>query len=278
MKQKRFNPGTPTHNYQKSKDGNLLFYSLFDRLVYFTIYCIEAKRRGVMVLSLNLMFTHTHALLQTQSRAVQSHFNREVERLYAREFNGYSGHRGPVFMKTYGWAQKRNNAKVRSCLAYIGNNHVEKKLCRHGIEERWSLLAYAFSDHPFSEALVIRRASVQMKKAVRMVKAIHERGHFLNYTMLARLFGPLEKKERNQLIDFIIIRYSVIDYDLARKHFLITPDKEKERLFSDLLHATKASRRQVSKLLQIPVAPLTKVQKYHFLPPPFFINDYYSDK
>ena len=128
MKQKTFIPVTPTHNYQKGIDGNRLFYCDSDRLVYFTIYCTEAKRREVRVLALNLMFTHTHALLQTRNKTVQSCFNKEVERLYAREFNENSSRQGPVFMKTYGWAQKRNSAKVRSCLAYIGNNHVEKKL------------------------------------------------------------------------------------------------------------------------------------------------------
>ena len=219
MKQKKFVPGTPTHNYQKGVRGNLLFYSVLDRLVYFTLFCTEATKHHVTVLSLNLMMTHTHGLLSTESKARQTAFNHTVERLYARSFNQVSGLNGPVFMKTYGWAQKRNSAKVRSCLAYIGNNHVEKKICRRGIEERWSLLAYAFSTHPFSEPLVIRRASAHMKKAVKLVRDAHRRGQILNHTLLRALFSGLDQKEREQLIDFIIVCYSVIDYDKAAAYF-----------------------------------------------------------
>ena len=219
MKQKRFVPGTPTHNYQKGFCGNLLFYSLLDRLIYFSLFCTEAKRHHVTVLSLNLMMTHIHALISTDSKKSQTEFNRAVERLYARAFNQVSGLNGPVFMKTYGWAQKRNSAKVRSCLAYIGNNHVEKKICRRGIEERWSLLAYAFGTHPFSEPLVIRRASARMKKAVKLIRDAHQREQYLNHTLLKNIFKGLDQKECEQLIDFIIVSYSVIDYDKAARYF-----------------------------------------------------------
>ena len=119
MKKKVFIPGVPTHSYQKGFNGNLLFYCLLDRLVYLTVFCTEVLRNQVTVLSLDLMFTHTHSLLRTASREVLSRFNQTVEMKYAQEFNRASGHKGAVFMKTYGWAQKKNNAKVRTCLAYM---------------------------------------------------------------------------------------------------------------------------------------------------------------
>lgn len=301
MKQTRFTSGTPTHIYQKGHDGNLLFYCQRDRLVYYTLFCTEASRLQVKVYSLNLMFTHTHALISVTSRAILSQFNRMVEMTYAQEFNRRSGHKGPVFMKTYGWAQKRSNAKVRSCLAYIGNNHVEKRLCRHGVEERWSLLAYALHSHPFSEPLVIRRASARMKKSVYLVRDAHRRGQHLNYTLLGRVFAGLNEKERKQLIDYIIVTYSVVDYaaaadffgskekmiaafdtntgseyelpeeyepesdiaylemlrqlekrgyDLEKKDFLDISPYQKGRLAYELIHATSASPRQVSRLLR----------------------------
>ena len=150
MKKKVFIPGVPTHNYQKGFNGNLLFYCLLDRLVYLTVFCTEVLRYHVTVLSLDLMFTHTHSLLKMASRGGLSRFNQTVEMKYAQEFNRAGGHKGAVFMKTYGWAQKKNNAKVRSCLAYIANNQVEKKLCRRAIDCRWNFLAYSRCDHPFS--------------------------------------------------------------------------------------------------------------------------------
>ena len=219
MKKKVFIPGVPTHNYQKGFNGNLLFYCLLDRLVYLTIFCTEVLRYQVTVLSLDLMFTHTHSLLKLSSRGVLSRFNQTVEMKYAQEFNRAGGHKGAVFMKTYGWAQKKNNAKVRSCLAYIANNQVEKKLCRRAIDCRWNFLAYSRSDHPFSKPLVIRRASTPMRKAVKMVKDAHRRGQYLNYTFLRRIYDGLGDDERDQLTDFIISTYLVVDFEAAGAYF-----------------------------------------------------------
>ena len=219
MKNSVFIPDVPTHDYQKGFDGNVLFYCLRDRLVYFTIFCMESRRWEVTVLALDLMFTHTHSLIRTASSLNHTRFNQTVQMKYAREFNDRAHRSGPVFMKTYGWAQKKSNAKVRSCLSYIANNQVEKKLCRRGVDERWTFLAYAFSDHPFSEPLVIRRASARMKKAVRQVRDAHRRGQFLNYTFLDRVYAGLDAKERAQLTDFIIRTYLVIDFEQAGKYF-----------------------------------------------------------
>lgn len=219
MKQRVFIPEIPTHNYQKGFNGNLLFYCLLDRLVYFTIFCTEASRRKITVLSLDLMFTHTHSFLKLASKEILSRFNQAVEMKYAQEFNRESGHIGHVFMRTYGWAQKKNNAKVRSCLAYIANNPVEKKLCRHASESRWNFWAYASSINPYSKPLVIRKASIAMRKAVKMVKDAQKRGQYLNYTFLRRVFAGLGKDERDQLTDFIIHTYLIVDFEAAGAYF-----------------------------------------------------------
>ena len=47
-----FKAGVPAHCYQKGINGNVLFYSQIDRLVYFTIYAVEAKKRGIRTLAL----------------------------------------------------------------------------------------------------------------------------------------------------------------------------------------------------------------------------------
>ena len=219
MKKKRFIPDIPTHNYQKGFDGDVLFHCLRDRLVFFTLFCTEAVRRGVAVLALDLMFTHTHSLVKVRKKEQLSRFNMIVETLYAKECNRQAGRKGHVFMKTYGWAQKKSSAKVRSALAYIANNAVEKRLFKHSLEDRWNILAYAKSDHPFSDPLIIRKATPAMKKAIKMVQGAHLRGRFLNYSMLSRLYSPLNQKERKQLTDFIIVTYNVVDFKAAAAYF-----------------------------------------------------------
>ena len=111
MKKKVFIPDIPTHNYQKGFNGNLLFYCLLDRLVYLTIFCTEVTRYNVTVLSLDLMFTHTHSLLKMASKGILSRFNQTVEMKYAQEFNRASGHKGAVFMRTYAGHKRRTAPK-----------------------------------------------------------------------------------------------------------------------------------------------------------------------
>ena len=49
------------HIYQKTRGGVLLFYSLRDYLVYFTIYCTLADKMDVTVLALCPMPDHLHS-------------------------------------------------------------------------------------------------------------------------------------------------------------------------------------------------------------------------
>lgn len=48
------------HCYQRGADGIVLFYSVSDHLVYFTTYCLLAKKHNVKVLSLCQMPDHVH--------------------------------------------------------------------------------------------------------------------------------------------------------------------------------------------------------------------------
>ena len=121
-----FKAGVPAHCYQKGINGNVLFYSQIDRLVYFTIYAVEAKKRGIRTLALCLMTDHTHSLLIADSSTQLSLFNRNVEAKYAFAFNKLSRKRGVVFMP-YGHAFKAREKDIRTCIIYIANNPVEKR-------------------------------------------------------------------------------------------------------------------------------------------------------
>lgn len=47
MKLRRFLSGSPNHVYQRSLNGSVIFYSLEDCLVYFTVFCTCAVKYGV---------------------------------------------------------------------------------------------------------------------------------------------------------------------------------------------------------------------------------------
>lgn len=58
-----------------------------------------------------------------------------------------------------------------------------------------------------------------MKKALAEVKAQYKRKMPLTYPFLQRLFAMLDQKERNQLVDYIVTTYNVIDYQYAGRFF-----------------------------------------------------------
>ena len=219
MKRRRFLRDILHHCYQNTVNGFLLFYSVSDYLVYFTNFCIYAARNGIHVLSLCQMPDHVHFGIAAEAAEDLSSLVRDVSVAYARSDAIQCRRTGPLFNRSFGSAPKQGAKKGRTNLIYIGNNPVERQLCSKAPDYRWNYLAYGQSDHPFSEKLVVRKASWAMRKALKEIKGTHRRGQPLSYPMLQRLFGSLDKKEGLQLIDFIITTYSVIDYDYAAKFF-----------------------------------------------------------
>ena len=213
-----FKAGVPAHCYQKGINGNVLFYSQIDRLVYFTIYAVEAKKRGIRTLALCLMTDHTHSLLIADSSTQLSLFNRNVEAKYAFAFNKLSRKRGVVFMP-YGHAFKAREKDIRTCIIYIANNPVEKRKFAYAEQDRWTFLAYADNRAPFSEPFIARKASTPMKKAIAMVQGAYSRCVPLNHLFLKIMKEKLNPTEWNQFVDMIISLYMPIDFPAAIRYF-----------------------------------------------------------
>ena len=216
---KTIRPDIFVHCYQRTVDGSLLFYSVSDHLVFFTRYCITAKKYDIVTHALCQMPDHIHSGVSAQSREVLSRFWSELQTLCAKDNNSTCRRKGHLFERGFGSAVKYGEKNERTCLLYIGNNPVERHLVRYAEDYKWNYLAYADTDHPFSKKLVIRRASASLKKAIRTVKDQYSRSQILSYPLIQRLFKPLDDEEKLQLVDYIIVTYSVIDYSLTRKLF-----------------------------------------------------------
>ena len=219
MKRRIFYKDTLTHCYQRTADGGLLFYSHSDYLVYFTIYCVKARKYGISVLELCQMPDHVHDSIIAHCQSQIENFKRETNCGFSREWNERCKTKGPVMESPFGSAPKLGDKKARTNLIYVGNNPVERKMVQQAEEYRWNYLAYAVSKHPFSEKLVIRRSRWPLQKAVKEVKRQFRNGMPVNYAMHQRLYAPLNKGERLQLTDFIISTYNVIDYKRAIQLF-----------------------------------------------------------
>lgn len=216
---KKYTPDAVAHVCQKGDHGNVLFYCVRDRLVYFTLFCTEAKRYNIRPLALCLMFTHTHAFLLARNHDDLRRFNIAVEKGYAREFNRNAGLHGRVFLKPFVYSLKKLDKDINSCYIYIANNSVQKQLYVKAEEDRWTFLAYIDSVFPFSKYVPLRKASMAYRRSLSLVKGMHAQGKPLSYPLLEQIFRPLTLAEQERMTDTILQMYSVIDYDAALRRF-----------------------------------------------------------
>ena len=214
MKKRKFTEGEPNHIYQRTISGFNIFYEIEDYLVYYTIFSIAALKYDVIVYGLCLMIDHIHSLCKFRSRSSMKEFVSNVTSVFVREYNKEHKRFGSLFCLNYGSAPKVGMKLLRTAISYLYNNPVERRLCRFAQEYRWNFMAYANSCYAFSDTLIIRKASYALRAAISEVNGSRKRGDHLTYPQLKRIFSTLDNREKNQLIDYIIIKYSVIRYDI----------------------------------------------------------------
>lgn len=202
------------HTYQRSNSGFNIFYEVEDYIVYYTVFSVMAHRYGVNVYGLCLMIDHIHSLTSAGSYGVFSGFMSNVTIQFVKEYNRYHNRVGPLFSESFGSALKAGLKLLRTAIAYLFNNPVERFLCLRAQDYRWNFLAYANSDNPFSEPISLKTASRRLRRALKEIDGAHARNRHMTYAQLKRLFIGLDKKEREQLIDYIIVLYNVIRYDI----------------------------------------------------------------
>lgn len=220
MKDRVFYKKVLNHCYQRTANHGVLFYTVRDHLVFFTVFCSVAERHKVRVLKLVQMPDHTHHSTIAETMQQLAGFQRDYTSVFAKERNRAFGLSGPVFETPFSSAPKRGDKEVRTNLIYLDNNPVERKLVKKAEEYRWSYLAYAQSHHPFSERIVLRNVSMSLRRALKRVEYLKSQGRYLPYRLLDRMFETLStKEEKEQLTDYIICTYSVIDHAEAARYF-----------------------------------------------------------
>ena len=213
IRRRRFVQGELHHIYQRTIMGFNIFYDLEDYLVYYTIFATAVRQYGVVIWGLCLMYDHIHMLMTAESKVMMSEFIRQVTSMFAREQNNDTGRKGSLFQSRFGSASKIGLKKIRTAIAYLFNNPVEKNLCHRAEEYRWNFLAYAKSKYPFSEMISLNKASAPLRKALKEVDICESQNRHLRYMQVRRMFGKLELDERMQLLDYIISKYNPINYE-----------------------------------------------------------------
>ena len=212
-RKRRFYRGVVNHVYQKTVDGINLFYSRADYLVFFTILSVCAKSCEIHIMMVCIMFDHFHMLARTESAYELSEFMKRFTSWFEKEFNLHVGRKGKVFKKNFGSAPKWDNKALRSAINYVGNNPVEKLLCRYAEEYRWGFLGFILCSNPYSTHIDKRKAPKRLKKAIKEADFMATQNLPLNYAQIKRMFRDLNEIETEQLTDYIISIYNPITKD-----------------------------------------------------------------
>ena len=207
------------HCYQRTVGHVLIFYCVSDFLVFFTVLSVVASKHKVRLLSLCLMADHIHLSIIEEGKGELTAFVRDYSARFSRLHNQVCHCSGPLFEPQFGCAPKMGDKHARTNLIYVGNNAPERRLCKNAEEYRWNFLAYAVSNHPFSDKYVARKASYALNNARKVVLSRYERGLPLSYELLKNLFYPLCRKEKDQLVDIIVSTYNMLDYPSAIRFF-----------------------------------------------------------
>lgn len=219
-KKRRFYRGVPNHIYQRAQNGFNLFYCDEDRLVFYTIFSVCALRAAdIQVLGLCLMYDHFHTLIVSERVEAISAFMDHCTSWFARIFNESVGRKGRLFHKNFGSAPKWGLKKIHSAIAYLFNNPVEKQLCANAEDFRWSFLPYMHNTNPFSNKTISRNASASLKKTKKEIEWFRGIGEPLNYSCLRRWRNSLDPSEWEEVVDYIIVKYSSFDYEALLDYY-----------------------------------------------------------
>ena len=211
--------GSIIHCYQRSLDGFILFYTVSDCLVFYSLVCLAARRNGIRILKLCLMVEHYHLVVAAPSLEALTEFIRYFTSGFAKAQNREMGRSGPLFESPFGWAVKRKEKEIRSALIYVDNNPVERFICGRAEQYKWNFLSYSNSRHPFSEPIIRYRAPKRLRQALDAIDAVISAEKPVNYRFLKFQFRNLGPEERNAVTDYTVSRYNVIDYEEAFSYF-----------------------------------------------------------
>ncbi len=207
------------HIYQNTLNGYLIFYSVKDYLILFSVISVVARRYGVQIMGLCMMPDHIHLIAYIRDPDRLRAFVRDYTGIFTKLYNRHYNLSGPLFNSPFGCVPKLIHKKIRSAIAYVYNNPVEGHLALKVEDHRWNFLAYAVKKHPYSEKLRIDKARWELRKALLTVKACKKERRWLDYTEMERVTAKLSSRELQQFTDYAILKYNCIDYTAAMAYY-----------------------------------------------------------
>jgi REP element-mobilizing transposase RayT len=202
---RKFNADGVVHIYQRTISGFNIFYCIEDFIVFYTIVAVYARKFKIIMIGLCQMIDHTHLLASCSSLGQLSRFISAYTSRFVREFNQFTGRKGPLFKKAYGSAVKMESKKIRSAIAYLFNNPVEKKICTAAEDYKWSYLTlYDPERKPID---IAAGCSKNLRRAIKRITGCFNNGNYIGYEFLGKLFNDLNSEEKKTVVEYIMELY-----------------------------------------------------------------------
>jgi REP element-mobilizing transposase RayT len=202
---RKFNEDGIMHIYQRTISGFNIFYCIEDFIVFYTIVAVYARKFKIIMIGLCQMIDHTHLLASCSSLGQLSGFISAYTSRFVREFNQFTGRKGPLFKKAYGSAVKMESKKIRSAIAYLFNNPVEKKICTAAEDYKWSYLTlYDPERKPID---IAAGCSKNLRRAIKRITGCFNNGNYIGYEFLGKLFNDLNSEEKKTVVEYIMELY-----------------------------------------------------------------------
>ena len=209
---RRYIDGSSHHVYNKGIEGNIIFYSHWDCILYLTLYYLLGKQYGITTWAFCIMPNHVHSNVSAHSYEHFESFHRDLFSKFTLEYNNGHSREGGIFKRPYGYAPKTYAKRIRENISYICNNPVVGNISTDIDGYKWNLMALRATNNPFSEKIILRKASNPLRRSIVLLRYYHETGMPLTYVRQRRLFTGLDPNEIKQLTDRIISFYNCLDY------------------------------------------------------------------
>jgi hypothetical protein len=95
--------------------------------------------------------------------------------------------------------------KIRSAIAYLFNNPVEKKICTAAEDYKWSYLTlYDPERKPID---IAAGCSKNLRRAIKRITGCFNNGNYIGYEFLGKLFNDLNSEEKKTVVEYIMELY-----------------------------------------------------------------------
>lgn len=211
-RKRKFIANAVQHIYQRSPDCGNIFYEEDDYLVLYMIISVIARKHNIIVLGLCIMPDHIHLLVIARSSRALAAFVSDYSKAFAREYNTDCQRVGAVFEHSFGSASKTSAKKIRTAIAYLYNNPVEKRLAASVQDYKWNFISYAENKNPYSQKIAINKISRPLKRSILEADALFRHNLIVNYRTLRSIHRQLKEFEFKQFSDYLVFLYEFVDY------------------------------------------------------------------